>query len=54
VAGADYGRGQVTLPAFISVLGEFDKGLLGLADGSTDIPTVLGDLQKNGEDALGG
>jgi multiple sugar transport system substrate-binding protein len=52
LAGADYGRGQVTLPAFISVLGEFDKGLLGLADGSADIATVLGDLQKNGEDAL--
>jgi multiple sugar transport system substrate-binding protein len=54
LAGADYGRGQVTLPAFISVLAEFDKGLLGLADGSADIPTVLGDLQTNGEDALGG
>ncbi len=54
LAGADYGRGQVTLPAFISVLGEFDKGLLGLADGSIDIATILGDLQTNGEDALGG
>ena len=54
VAGGDYGRGQVTLPAFISVLGEFDKGLLGLSDGSSDIATILGDLQKNGEDALGG
>ena len=54
LAGADYGRGQVTLPAFIAVLGEFDKGLLGLADGSTEIPTILKDLQKNGEDALAG
>lgn len=53
-AAADYGRGQVTLPAFISVLGEFDKGLLGLADGSSDIATILKDLQKNGEDALKG
>ena len=54
VAGGDYGRGQVTLPAFISVLGEFDKELLGLSDGSSDIETILGDLQKNGEDALAG
>lgn len=54
LAGGDYGRGQVTLPAFISVLGEFDKGLLGLSDGSSDIPTILRDLQKNGEDALKG
>ena len=54
VAGGEYGRGQVTLPAFISVLGEFDKGLLGLSDGSADISTILGDLQKNGEDALAG
>jgi multiple sugar transport system substrate-binding protein len=54
LAGGDYGRGQVTLPAFISVLGEFDKGLLGLADGSSDIDTILADLQKNGEDALAG
>ena len=54
LAGGEYGRGQVTLPAFISVLGEFDKGLLGLADGSSDIETILSDLQKNGEDALAG
>lgn len=54
VAGGDYGRGQVTLPAFKSVLDEFDKELLGLADDSTDIATILGDLQKNGEDALAG
>jgi multiple sugar transport system substrate-binding protein len=54
LAGGDYGRGQVTLPAFIAVLGEFDKGLLGLADGSSDIATVLSDLQANGEDALAG
>jgi multiple sugar transport system substrate-binding protein len=54
LAGADYGRGQVTLPAFISVLAEFDKGLLGMADGSVEIPTILSDLQKNGEAALKG
>jgi multiple sugar transport system substrate-binding protein len=54
VAGGKYGRGQVTLPAFISVLGEFDKGLLGLANKSTTVAGVLGDLQKNGEDALKG
>ena len=54
LAGGAYGRGQVTLPAFISVLGEFDKGLLGLADKSTNIGTVLKDLQTNGETALKG
>ena len=49
-----YGRGQVTLPAFGAVLAEFDKGLLGLADGTTDPKALLEETQKNGEDALGG
>ena len=54
LAGGSYGRGQVTLAAFTSVLGEFDKGLLGLANGSTKPETILKDLQKNGEQALKG
>jgi multiple sugar transport system substrate-binding protein len=54
IAAGDYGRGQVTLPAFGAVLTEFDKGLLGLADGSTDPKTILAETQKNGQDALGG
>jgi multiple sugar transport system substrate-binding protein len=54
IAAGDYGRGQVTLPAFNTVLAEFDKGLLALADGSTDPKALLAETQKNGEDALGG
>ncbi len=54
LAGGEYGRGQVTIPGFGAVLTEFDKGILGLADGSTDVATVLADLQTNGEDALAG
>lgn len=54
VAAGEYGRGQVTLPAFSAVLTEFDKGLLALADGSIDPQTLLTETQTNGEDALGG
>ena len=54
LAGGAYGRGQVTLAAFTSVLGEFDKGLLALANGSTTADVILKDLQKNGEQALKG
>lgn len=54
IAAGEYGRGQVTLPAFSAVLAEFDKGLLALADGSIDPQTLLSETQANGEDALGG
>lgn len=54
IAAGEYGRGQVTLPAFSAVLAEFDKGLLALADGSIEPQTLLSETQKNGEDALGG
>lgn len=54
MAGAAYARGQVTIPAFSDVLTEFDKGLLGMSDGSTDIATLLAETQQNGEDVLAG
>ena len=54
IAAGEYGRGQVTLPAFSAVLAEFDKGLLALADGSIEPQTLLSETQKHGEDALGG
>jgi multiple sugar transport system substrate-binding protein len=54
IAAGEYGRGQVTLPAFGAVLKEFDKGLLGLADGSSDPKKLLTETQTNGQAALGG
>ncbi len=54
VAAGDYGRGQVTLPAFGTVLAEFDKGLLAMATGEMTPADLLKETQKNAEDALGG
>jgi multiple sugar transport system substrate-binding protein len=51
---AEYGRGQVTLAEFTTVLTEFDKQLLDMANGGTDPASILEDLQANGEDVLGG
>lgn len=54
VAAGDYGRGQVTLPAFSTVLAEFDKGLLAMASGDMSPADLLKETQTNGEDALAG
>jgi multiple sugar transport system substrate-binding protein len=54
INAAEYGRGQVTLAEFTTVLTEFDQQLLDLASGSTDATSILEDLQANGEDVLGG
>jgi multiple sugar transport system substrate-binding protein len=54
ILGADYAQGPVTAAGFDAVLSEFDAGLYGLSDGSSDPKKLLADLQKNGTDALGG
>ncbi len=54
VAAGEYGRGQVTLPAFSAVLAEFDKGLLAMAKGETDPATLLKETQTNADDAMSG
>lgn len=54
LAAADYARGQVTLPAFTTVLVEFDAQLLEMSNGNADPEEILEDLQSNGEDALEG
>jgi multiple sugar transport system substrate-binding protein len=54
ILGATYAQGPVTASGFDSVLSEFDAGLYGLSDGSSDPKKLLADLQKNGTDALSG
>ncbi|MFC4563779.1 extracellular solute-binding protein [Nocardiopsis mangrovi] len=51
-AGVVYARGQVAVPGFDSVLAEFTTGLEGVAAGSATPEQILGQLQKNGEEAL--
>ena len=54
ILGATYAQGPVTATGFDSVLSEFDAGLFGMSDGSSDPKKLLTDLQKNGTDALNG
>ena len=54
LAAAEYARGQVSLPAFATVLTEFDAQLLAMSNGDADPADILADLQTNGEDALEG
>jgi len=54
ILGATYAQGPVTATGFDSVLSEFDAGLFGMSDGSSDPKKLLADLQKNGTDALNG
>jgi multiple sugar transport system substrate-binding protein len=54
IAAAEYARAQVSLPAFVSVLTEFDAQLLAMSTGDAEPAEILADLQANGEDALEG
>jgi multiple sugar transport system substrate-binding protein len=54
ILGATYAQGPVTAAGFDSVLSEFDAGLFGMSDGSSEPKKLLSDLQKNGTDALNG
>jgi multiple sugar transport system substrate-binding protein len=54
IAAAEYARAQVSLPAFVAVLTEFDAQLLAMSNGDTEPADILADLQANGEDALEG
>ena len=54
IAAAEYARAQVSLPAFTTVLAEFDTQLLAMSNGDAEPADILADLQANGEDALAG
>jgi len=54
IEGGEYAQGPVSVPGFDAVLSEFDSGLFGLADGSSDPKKLLDDLQANGSDVIGG
>ena len=54
IAAAEYARAQVSLPAFVTVLTEFDAQLLAMSNGDAEPADILADLQSNGEDALEG
>jgi multiple sugar transport system substrate-binding protein len=52
VTGTDHAFGPVGFPGFAAVQKDFEAGINGLADGSSDPKKLLDSLQKNAEDAL--
>jgi multiple sugar transport system substrate-binding protein len=51
-AGVAYARGPVPVPAFTSVLSDFDTGLENMASGTETPEQILQNTQRNGEQAL--